>query len=648
MTHGLRLRIASVAGIFFVLFAVVLGRVFMLSMFEGESLRDRAHRQHRQRVSAPADRGPIVDRHGLVLAVTSESADVYVRPRQLAADAALVGTLARTLDLPAADVARKLHAPSPFVWLRRDATLDQATAVEALGVRGVGSEPSRRRTYPRGPLAAQVVGFAGRGSKGLEGVELLYDQVLRGPLDAVVARRDGGGRLMLVDPAAPQPSRGGARVELTIDASLQQVAETELEAAVKARRAAAGVAVVMDPATGEILALASMPRFDPNHLTQGSADRWRNRVTADAFEPGSTFKGVLAAAALEAGVVKPTERVFCENGSYAVGNRVVHDHDPYGWLTFSDVIKYSSNIGSARIGERLGADRFEAALRAFGFGRQTGVDLPGEVTGIVRPRDKWGRINLVTMSFGQGIAVTPIQLLRAYAAIANGGKLMRPYVVRRVVGADGSVLLENAPEIVGRPISPRTAAAVTDMLRGVVDAGTGTQAKVEGIPVAGKTGTAQKVDTETGRYHPRARMSSFVGFLPADNPRFAILVVIDSPQTAVYGGVVAAPVFRGIGEYAVDRLGLRMVTAPETVPAAGPRPTEEAGTQLVSWDPGAESRGMPSFLGLSMRDALVRAARAGWAVEVSGSGYVVAQDPPAGASAGPGKRLHLQFGTDAG
>jgi len=647
MTGGLRLRIASVAGVFFMLFLVALGRAFQLSMLEGDSLKDLARRQHRQRVSTPPDRGPITDRYGQVLAATSEAADIYWRSRQGRTDTDLMAEVARTLDLPPAEVARKAKATTPFVWLRREATLEQAAAIEALGVRGLGSEASRRRSYPRGPLAAQVIGFSGTDSVGLEGVERQYDRLLRGAIDAVSVRRDAIGRKMLLDVTAPDTSRAGARVELTIDASLQQVAETELEAAVKARRAAAGVAVVMDPATGEILALASMPRFDPNHLERATPDGWRNRAMVDSYEPGSTFKGVLAAAALEAGVVKPSEKIFCENGSYPVGNRVVHDHDPYGWLTFSDVIKFSSNIGSARVGERLGAARFEAAIRAFGFGQVTGIDLPGEVGGIMRPRDKWARINLVTTSFGQGIAVTPLQLVRAYAAIANGGKLMRPYVVRRVVAPDGSVLVENTPEVAGQPISPKTAAIVTEMLRGVVDSGTGTQAKIEGIQVAGKTGTAQKVDGKTGRYHARARMSSFVGFVPADAPRFAILVVIDSPQTAVYGGVVAAPVFRGIAEYAVDRLGLRMAAAPTTVPPLGAG-VGDAGAQLISWDPGIGSHGMPSFVGLSMRDALVRAARAGWAVEASGSGYVVAQDPPAGASAGPGKRLRLQFGTDAG
>src|SRR5262249_12191867 len=291
------------------------------------------------------------------------------------------------------------------------------------------------------------------------------------------------------------------------------------------------------------------PRFDPNHVDQSSADRWRNRVTADTYEPGSTFKGVLAAAAIEAGVVHPDDRIFCENGSFTVGKRVVHDHEPYGWLSFADVIKHSSNIGAAKVGERLGAARLGAAIQAFGFGAVTHVDLPGEVPGLVRRVDKWARINLVTTSFGQGISVTPLQLLRAYAAIANGGKLMRPYIVRRVVAPDGSVIRENQPPVVAQPISPATAATVACMPRVVVGVASGTQAKIEGIPVAGKTGTAQKVDGKTGHYSARARMSSFVGFLPAEAPRFAILVVVDSPRTATYGGLVAAPVFRRIAEY---------------------------------------------------------------------------------------------------
>jgi cell division protein FtsI (penicillin-binding protein 3) len=638
----LRLRMAITAGIFVMLFLVTLGRAFQLCVLEGPSLKKLARRQHVQRVSLPPERGPIVDRHGDPLALTVESAAVYVRPRDLPADTNLVAPLARALELPPSVVAQKVQSSKPFVWLLRSATPEQGDAIAALSLLGVGSEPSRRRLYPRGSLAGQTLGFAGVDLQGLEGVELAYDRYLRGTAESLSVGRDAHGRRILTEgPWQPLP-RQGAKIELTIDAALQQVAETELEAAVKSRRAAAGVAVAMDPSTGEILALASVPGFDPNNAAASTADQWRNRVIADTYEPGSTFKGVLAAAAIEAGVVRPDARIYCENGSYAVGRRVVHDHEPYGWLSFADVIKHSSNIGAAKVGERLGAERLAAAMRAFGFGQLSGIDLSGEVPGLVRPPHKWGRINLVTTSFGQGIAVTPLQLLCAYGAIANGGRLMRPYVVRRVVAADGSVLHENTPQVVSQAVSPHTAAIVTGLLRGVVEGGTGTQARIDGLPVAGKTGTAQKVEAKTGRYSAHQRMSSFIGFVPADAPRFVILVVIDSPRTATYGGIVAAPVFRRIGEYAVDRLGLRAAAAPVPLPEDDVMPV-----QMVKWSATNVTQGMPSFIGLSMREAVVQAARAGWDLQIQGSGFVVSQDPPPGSETATGGKLALRFGSAA-
>lgn len=638
---ALRMRIAATAGIFFMLFVVALLRVFQLSVIEGGSLRELASRQQRQRVAVPPERGPVVDRHGDVLALTVESASVYVRPRHLDPDRNIVPVLAKTLGLPAPLVAERLKATEPFVWLARSATPEQANALTALGLAGVGSESGRRRLYPHGTLAAHVLGFSGIDSQGLEGVELAYDHDLRGTTQSMSVDRDARGRRMLMDGSWQSP-HPGARVELTIDAGLQQVAETELRNAVTARQAAAGVAVVMDPYTGEILALANVPDFDPNAAGGSRPDQWRNRVIADSYEPGSTFKGVLAAAALEAGVVRPDDRIFCENGHYPVGRRVVHDHEPYGVLSFADVIKHSSNIGAGKVGERLGAERLAAAVHAFGFGQLTNIDLPGEIAGLVRPTSKWARINVITTSFGQGISVTPLQLVRAYAALANGGKLMRPYIVRRVIAADGSVTRENKPQVIGEPISPATAAVVTQLLRGVVEGGTGTQAQVDGIAVAGKTGTAQKVEAKTGRYSARARMSSFIGFLPAEAPRYVILVVIDSPRTATYGGVVAAPVFRRIAEYGVDRLGLRLASA--AVPTLDNDPAKR---QLVNWAADGE-HGMPSFLGMSMRQALVQAARAGWRVDVRGSGFVVAQNPPPGAQTAKDRRLELRFGSAAG
>jgi cell division protein FtsI (penicillin-binding protein 3) len=637
----LRMRIAATAGIFFMLLVVVVGRAFQLCILEGSSLRELASRQHRDRVPLPPERGPIVDRHGDPLALTVESAAVYVRPHKLVPSRDLVPLLSGTLHLSADFLAQKINTSKHFVWLLRGATPEQAEAVEELALPGVGSESARRRLYPRGNLAGQVVGFAGVDSQGLEGVELSYDHDLRGALESLSVERDARGRHMLTEGSWRPLPRQGAKVELTIDAGLQQVAQTQLEAAVAARHAAAGVAIAMDPFTGEVLALASVPIFDPNKAVTSRPEQWRNRGISDTYEPGSTFKGVLAAAAIEAGVVHPEDRVFCEHGHYAVGRRVVHDHEPYGWLTFADVIKHSSNIGAGKVGERLGAERFSQAIKAFGFGEPTRIDLPGEVAGLVRPVQKWSRIHVVTTSFGQGISVTPLQLLRAYGAIANGGKLMRPYVVRRIIAPDGTVLRENKPEVVNQPISPQTAAVVTQFLQGVVESGTGTQARIDGISVAGKTGTAQKV--EHGRYSARDRMSSFVGFVPADAPRFVILVVIDSPRTATYGGIVAAPVFRQIAEYGLDRLGLRVASM--SVP---PTDTEANKMHLVNWSSADAERGMPSFIGLSMRQALVQATRAGWDVQANGSGYVVAQDPPPGAERAPSRKLRLQFGSAAG
>lgn len=643
MTGTLRTRIAATAGVFFMLFLVALARVFQLCVLEGASLKALAGRQHHHRVALPPERGPIVDRHGDVLAVSIESAAVYVRPRTLVLEPHVVPVISRTLSISPALLMERAQSPEPFAWLLRSATREQADVINALGVPGLGSESTRRRYYPRGALAGQVLGFAGVDSQGLEGVELAYDRFLRGTSESLSVERDARGRSMITEGVWQPLPRQGARVELTIDTALQQVAETELTAAVTAQQAAAGIATVMDPSTGEILALASVPRFDPNAVTADAADRWRNRLIADSYEPGSTFKGILAAAAIEAGTVRAEDRIFCENGEYQVGQRVIHDHEPYGWLTFADIIKHSSNIGAGKIGERLGAERFGNAIQAFGFGRATGIDLPGEVAGIVRPIKRWARVNLVTTSFGQGISVTPMQLLRAYAALANGGRLMQPYVVRRVTAADGTVLHEGTPHVVGQPISSQTAALMTTLLRGVVEGGTGTQARVDGLPVAGKTGTAQKVDLHTGRYSAHKRISSFIGFVPADAPRFVILVVIDSPKTETYGGRVAAPVFRRIAEYGVDRLGLRIASV--TIP--GPEP-EPLGAQPVAWTTTAGDRGMPSLIGLSMRDALVQAARAGWEVEIHGSGFVVAQDPPPGAERAAGRKLVLQFGSATG
>jgi len=498
-----------------------------------------------------------------------------------------------------------------------------------------------------------VLGFTNVDGQGLEGIERAFDAELRGGVQALVVGHDAQGRQFEMGDGWGSLPRAGAHVELTIDVALQRVAEEELERAVRQFQAKAGSLVALDPDTGEVLAMANVPRFDPNRVRGVAADHIRNRAVTDVYEPGSTFKAFLAAAALEEQVVRPEERVNCENGHYAVGNRTIRDAHPHGVLTFAEVIAQSSNIGCAKIAERLGNERYGKMVRGLGFGQPTGIDLPGEAGGLLRPVEKWGRIHLVTTAFGQGIAVTPLQMARAFAAIANGGDLLRPYIVKRITNEDGTVRYAATPHLERRVMSRRTAEAVTRLLVGVTEHGTGKQAVIDGFQVAGKTGTAQKVDPGTGRYSARDRMSSFIGFVPADKPALVVIAVIDSPRTATYGGVVAAPVFRAVAEYGLARRGILPSVEPAEV---APRPAPALRRAAATVEPEAEAEevtveiatpgGVPSFLGLPMRDALVRAQAEGWAVRVEGSGYVSKQAPLPGAVAAD-RTLTLYFSSSA-
>jgi cell division protein FtsI (penicillin-binding protein 3) len=651
----MRQRIAATAILFAAVFAALGARAVHLTVLQGEALKQRATRQQQQAVPMTAQRGSIVDRYGEPLALSRETAAVYLRPREWAAGPDTVKAVARLLDMPQDTVLQRVAAPAPFVWLRRQVPLERWAEIADMKLPGIGSEPARERVYPHGALAGQVLGFTGIDGHGLEGIERALDAELRGEVEAVVVGHDARGRQFVLGEEWGSLPRAGAQIELTIDAGLQRLAETELERAVREQEARAGTLVALDPQTGEVLAMATVPRFDPNRFANATADQWRNRAITDCYEPGSTFKAFLAAAALGAGVVHPDDRIACENGSWAVGKRVIRDSHPHGVLSFADVIAQSSNIGSAKVAERLGSERFGRVLQQFGFGTPTGVDLPGETPGLLRPIEHWGRIHLVTTAFGQGIAVTPLQLTRAFAAIANGGHLMRPYVVRRVTGPDGAVRYAGRPRDEGQVLSRKTAAAVTDLLVRVTEVGTGKQARIDGFTVAGKTGTAQKVDPHSGRYSARDRMSSFVGYVPAEDPALVVLVVIDSPRKATYGGVVAAPVFRAVAAYGLARRGLLpqggaglRAGAPDGAPPAEVAPLRGAPLlrQVSTAIPDiAAPGGVPSFVGLSMREALVRAHAEGWGVRIDGSGYVARQEPLPGAV--PADRtVTLHFGAN--
>lgn len=634
----MKARILAVGGGIAVLLAMVAVRIVQFTLTDSPDLARLARRQHHEQIHIAAHRGAILDRHGETLASSIERPSLFVRPRRLAAEdrARAQAALSSALDLPPGAIAAKLASTSNFVWLKRAVTPREQATVQSLGISGLGEVTEARRFYPHGSAAAQVLGFAGVDLRGIEGIERVYEQDLRALTRTLEIERDALGREILTDGMDDPRALDGATVELTLDVGLQAIAEHALEHGVREAQAAAGTAIVMDPWTGEILALVNAPTFDPNDRDTIPAAHRRNRAINDFYEPGSTFKAILAAAVLEHGVVRPDEMIFCENGGMPVGKWVIHDHHRYGWLSMAESIAVSSNIAAAKMGEKLGRDRFHAFLTDFGFGKPTGIDLPAEVGGMLRPPAKWSRINLLTTSFGQGIAVTPLQMARAFAAIANGGQLVKPYVGLRATSASGERLWEHHPTEIRRIMKPETARTVTSMLEAVVEeGGTGTKAQIAGVRVAGKTGTSQKVEPGTGRYSPHKRVASFVGFLPADQPRLVIMVMVDEPQTSKYGGMVAAPIFRAIGAAALERLGL--------VPAPPSDLLREASMGVVEPEAPRAPLGVPSFLGLSKRMAVERARDLGWMVQVTGEGYVQSQMPAPGAAEAPGKELMLSL-----
>lgn len=627
-----RLRIAKV--LFLILFLVVGGRAFQLQVLQGEKLKRLGERQHLKEWIVLPKRGAVVDRGGEPLALSLEAQSVYARPHRIRDIDAVSRNLARVLNLKLADVKQKLASNKPFVWIKRQVTPREAEQIQTLVVEGVGMFYEPHRYYPQGQLAGQVIGFVGRDSEGLEGLELQYNDYIRGETGSSVSERDALGRRVLVEGVEGVQIPPGADIQLTLEKSIQHLAEKELEATITKYRAKAGVAVVVEPRTGEILALANYPAFNPNNFSKAPAQDRRNRAVADSFEPGSTFKTILAAAALEEGVVGKEDLFYCEMGRYSFAGKIIHDTHPHGWLPFSKILQVSSNIGFTKVAEKVKKDRYFRYIEKFGFGQPTGIDTPGEVSGLLRRPESWSAIDLATHAFGQGISTTPIQMVMAYAAIANGGFLMRPFLVRRVVSPRGEVLRENQPHVVRRVISEKTARLLSSMLKEVTnEGGTGMMASVEGFDVAGKTGTAQKADLANGGYAARKRVASFVGFVPAEDPRLVLSVLVDEPEVNVYGGIVAAPAFRNIAGGALRHLGV----APDKPELLQP-PVTRAGLSLrrapkreAEIAPGARASAAPDFVGLSLREAVEKARDLKLKVKMHGNGYVVKQLPAPGA-----------------
>ena len=531
-------------GLAFLILLVVVGfRAYTLQVLKSGELIRRLKIQTTKNVPLSNRRGTIYDCTGAELAVSVDVDSLYVRPRLVRNKKDTAQKLSSILGVSRDKILSIIQSKQPFVWMKRQLSPDQSDKIRAFKIEGIGFIKEAQRFYPNREIAGQLLGFVGVDSQGLEGLEREYDKEIRGRSGYLEVNRDALGRELFPEGIKTVDSIRGYDLTLTIDKNIQYLAERELQEAVLQAKARGGLAVIMDPRTGAILALAVAPVFNPNQGNSGSGEIWKNRAVTDVFEPGSVFKTILVGSALEEGVVKPGDMYDCENGSYHMGGKIIHDVHPHGLLCVTDVIKYSSNIGASKIAQHLGKERFYQYICKFGFSQETGIEFPGEVPGYVPPSAQWRDINLGTISFGQGISVTALQLVTAYASIANGGVLMRPYLVKKIKDENGTVIQETAPKAIRRVISAQSAQAVTDMLKTVIQpGGTGHNASVEGFEVAGKTGTAQKIAPGGKGYSDRC-VSSFVGFVPANDPRLAIVVVIDEPRGVTYGGVVAAPAF---------------------------------------------------------------------------------------------------------
>ncbi len=560
-----RVRIIGCGIVFAMLFGAVARRAYRLQVGdESERLRALAEEQYLREIELPPRRGRILDHNGAELASTADVDSIYCNPRRLPDPKDAAQKLAKVLGLDRKDLAHKLGQKKFFAWVKRRVTPDEVEAVKALGFPGMAFVREPRRFYPNRMLAATVMGHAGTDGRGLDGVELAFDKHLRGQVSSVQGVRDALGRDLFVDGMGETGNGAGSDVVLTIDRYLTFVTERAIAEAQTRHRAKGVIAIVMDPRTGDLLAMASVPSYNPNDPGGAGERGARNRAITDAFEPGSTMKTFTIAAALDAGAVRPEDRFDCMMGKMLVGKYTIHDTHPHGALTVAEIFKFSSNIGVTRIARRLGRERLANALAQFGFGHKTGVGLPGEQSGVLRSIDKWGEIGFANVSFGQGLTATPLQITAGLAAVAAGGVYHPPRIVARIVQADGTFeAVKDRPAV--RVISEKAARQMAEIMVGVTEkGGTARAAAIDGYAVAGKTGTAQKVSG--GRYDSSKWLSSFIGFAPADDPRVVIAVMVDEPQGGHLGGAVAAPIWREIAEEA-----LRYLHVPPSAPLLAKR-----------------------------------------------------------------------------
>ncbi len=678
----MRLRMGILCGIMAIGAGGFVTSAYRVQVEDGKAWRETAENQRQKRLHVEPKRGSVRDRNGAQLAVSVEVPSVSVdmvellrgidKPEAQAdtiRDAAV--RLAAALKIDVNELHAKLTSKRRFIWLKRRIPGDEAAQIRALGdaksqppgvkpIKGLSIDGEGKRYYPGRELLGPVLGFVAPDGEGKDGLELSLNEDLRGHVEEVHGLRDRAGRLIFSEGATNEQALAGHDVELAIDEGIQHVAERELDVAQRTYETKGAMLVVMDPATGEILALASTPGYNPNDYGDAEVEARRNRVVTDRFEPGSVMKVFTLSAALAAGSLKPTEQIYCEKGTYKLANVTIHDTHQSEWLAPTQILAKSSNIGTLKIALNMGEPALYSAYRRFGFGEPTGLPLPGEAAGVLRPKGRpWFEVETANASFGQGISVTTVQLAVAMSAIANGGKLMEPVLVRKIVDGRGNVVREWPPHVRREVVPPHVAKMMAEMLTAVVEeGGTGVEAAMNGYRVAGKTATAQKADPATGKYSEDKYTASFVGFVPADKPRLVVAVVLDEPMIGRYGGDLAGPVFRRVAESSLRYLGVPPNNAQPrigqvsragdpadvTLSALRPKPKADPPSEPTTMGPPPPNTvRVPDAAGLAARDAVRAVGAAGLVPEIEGTGRLVRQNPQPGSAVPKGSSVRLVF-----
>ena len=635
-------------------------RLYFLHVVHSADYRQRAEHQQQRAFDLTPPRGVIYDRNGNELAISIKVDSVFAVPDEIEYPEGTAKKLAALLQVPADDLLDKLETQRSFVWVKRKLSALESAAIQKAKLSGIYFQKEDRRFYPKLELAAHVLGYVNIDEEGMGGLEYRYNGSVRGEVGRAVIMTDARGRSFN---SVEQPAAPGANLVTTIDEKIQYILEKEITAAATSTRAKGISIIAMSPSTGEILGMANYPTFNPNALAKYSRQAWINRAVSQTYEPGSTFKIVTAASAIEEGVATPSDVIDCQMGSIVVFGRLIHDHKPYGLLTVKQIMENSSDVGAIKLGLRLGNERFADYIDRMGFGKPTNIDLPGEERGLSKPASRWTKSSIGSIAMGQEVGVTPLQIVRMVSVIANGGILYRPYIVKRIEHPQDGVLSETAPHG-ERVISSDTAAKLQDMLEVVVTEGTATAGKLDGYTAAGKTGTAQKID-ETGHYSKTKFVASFTGFAPASNPVISIIVVVDEPVGGHQGGQVAAPIFKRVAEPI-----LRYMSVPPDVPSYAPQykikeeskperglqpvtPYLEAKYVVAGFSPrsdGLDSDDLggitvPDFHGKSLREVSEESFKAGLRLQSIGSGAAVEQVPPPGAGVRAGTRVQVRFST---